>query len=256
MTPRSPWRDSSMNICFGEDLPPILRHHVHPKSHGVTRKWRPVTNRHGINKPSGGLWAAPALLPEGKWRPIPRRSAWTEWCAGEMPHWINGRYQTQLFPRRDAVFAVIDSARDARALYDAFPNENDPVAALLREEGMKLTLHGMMIDWAGVLDRQIAGIWLTERGMYETHMPDEDIVPSLYGWDAATVWFSHRDAFTPGKTWRSPQINPDPYDMGWDVNGDHTREDFGAMAREAKEAAEAMRAEMAETESDGEEPAA
>jgi len=236
MAPRSPWRDAKLNCCFGEDLPRILRHHEHRRSWGLTKKWRPIANSYA-NKPQGGLWAAPVIEPPGKWRPIPRESAWTKWCRWEMPHWINGHWQTQLYPQRDAVFAVIDCAQDAVALYEAFPNDDHPVTAALRGAGAPSHMFGKMIDWRRLLDQHISGVWLTDRGQIETHLPDEDVVPSLYGWDAATVWFS-RPAFRVGKTWPCPRIDPDPYDDGWQEDGSHVEgarerlREYGAQARQ------------------------
>lgn len=214
MTPRSPWRNASIKTCFGEDLPPLLRHHRY-RDQPVHRRFWPISNSLETNKPQGGLWAAPALLPEGKWRPIPRRSSWTQWCETEMPEWINGRWQTQLFPRRDAVFAVIGSAADAVALYEAFPHDDHPLREYLMSKGLGgLTLYKKMIDWSRLMSRHIAGVYLTEQGQWETHLPDKDVVPSLYGWDCASVWFTHGDAYTVGRTRMSPPIPADPYGYG------------------------------------------
>lgn len=254
-SPRSPWSGEGVRIAFGSELPPILRHHVHRRSHGLTRRWRPVTNIPGLNKPRGGLWAAPAHVAPGKWNPILKRSAWTDWCAGEMPHWINGRYQTRLHPRRDAVFAVIDSAADARALYAAFPNHNDPVANMLRAEGIHATVAGLPLDWEAMLRHPVAGIWVTDQGIRETRLPDDQTIPSLYTWDAASVWFGEPDAFTVGETRPSPWIEPDPYDMGWTYTGQKPdlpkrmtelramREEMLADARQRADAMRALREE-------------
>ncbi|MEV6400530.1 hypothetical protein AB0M39_38090 [Streptomyces sp. NPDC051907] len=240
MAPRSPWRDGRINVCFGEELPPLIRHHRNPRSHGLTKTWRPVRNSGRMNKPVGGLWTAPAVLPAGKWRPVPKRSTWTDWCASEAPHWINNRYQTLLRARPDAVFAVIDTAADAVALYEAFPNDGHPVAVALR--GGPSRLFGRMIDWERVLDRQIAGVYLTDRGQHETHLPEEDFVPSLYDWDAASVWFSMRDAYrTVGKPRRSPWIDPDPYGTAWDDAEDGPeRPDLGQAAAALRGANESL----------------
>lgn len=214
MATRSPWAHLPIPIMFGRELPVLLRHDLYPKT--LARlPWRPVTNDHAINKPRGGLWTAPALLPKGKWRPIPRRSTWSEWCESEMPYMINHGWQTQLFPEPDAPFAVIDTAADAVALYDAFPFDENPVAQLLAEHGVTGHIHEKMIDWQRLLSTGVAGVYLTDRGQIETRLPDTSIVPSLYGWDVATVWFGRR-AFRVGQTWKCPPIPADPYDMGWD----------------------------------------
>lgn len=208
MTPRSPWRDLKIPIRFGSELPVLLRHDPAPRTL-ARMKWRPIVNDHAVNKPRGGLWTAPALLPPGKWRPIPRRSTWTEWCEMEdMQTYINYGWQTQIFPEPGAPFAVIDSAADAVALYEAFPYDDNPVAQLLKANGMRGTILGKMIDWQGLLSTGVAGVYLTDRGQMETRLPDSDLVPSLYGWDLATVWFG-RKAFRVGETWRSPRIPVD-----------------------------------------------
>jgi hypothetical protein len=211
MATRSPWRDLKIPIRFGSELPPLLRHDSKPTSL-ARRPLRPVANQPGIPKPVGGLWTAPALLPKGKWRPIPRRSTWTEWCQGDgMETWINYGWQTQIFPEPSATFAVINSAADAVALYEAFPNDDDPVRLLLRSKGVGAGIMDKMIDWQALLNSGVAGVYLTDRGQIETRLPDQTIVPSLYSWDLATVWFG-RKAFRVGKTWPSPRLPVDPED--------------------------------------------
>lgn len=212
MATRSPWTDARIKTCFGEDLPPILRHHQHPRSYGLTKKWRHVVGTDPGNKPLGGLFTAPVYGPAGKWRPIPRRSTWTDWCESEAPEWINGRYQTQLFPERDAVLAVIDSAADARALYDAFPDAESPMALMMRELQQEMgreliAMNDRFINWAGVLTRSIAGVYVTERGFRECRWPEAGQI-SLHLWDAATVWWA-RPAYRIGKTWKSPRVGYD-----------------------------------------------
>lgn len=211
MATRSPWRDLKISIRFGSELPPLLRHDLYPTT--LARlKWRPITLRSEVNKPAGGLWTAPAILPEGKWRPIPRRSTWTEWCELEdMQTFINYSWQTQVFPDPTALFAVIDTAADAAALYEAFPSDDNPIAALMKEHGMTGGLYSKMIDWQRLLSTGIAGVYLTDRGQGETRLPDTDVVPSLYGWDMATVWFGRR-AFRVGKTRVSPRLPVEPED--------------------------------------------
>lgn len=212
MATRSPWRAlTDVPIMFGSELPVLLRHDPAPRTL-ARMKWRQITNHPGDNKPHGGLWTAPAILPPGKWRPIPRRSTWTEWCESEMPQAINHGWQTQIHPDPTAPFAVIRSGADAIALYEAFPYDDNPIHQLLKAAGLRGTIHARMIDWARLLSTGIAGVYLTERGMWETRLPDPDTgVPSLYTWDLATVWFG-RKAYRVGKTRPSPRIPVDEED--------------------------------------------
>jgi hypothetical protein len=206
MATRSPWRDLRIPIRFGSELPVLLRHD--PAPHTMARKkWRPITNHPGDSKPSGGLWTSPAVLPEGKWRPVPRRSAWTEWCEQEgMQTFVNYAWQTQIFPAPAAPFAVVDRAEDAVALYAAFPQDDHPLSRLLETCGLRTGIMSRMIDWKAMLSTGIAGVYLTHQGMVQTRLPDPDSgVPSLYTWDMATVWFG-RPAFRVGKTWPSPRL--------------------------------------------------
>ncbi len=210
MAYRSPWADSRLNVCLGADLPPLLHHHRRRVPDHEVRSWRPVVNHLGTNRPLGGLWSAPWLKPSGVWRPIPRESTWSQWCAYEFPEAINVRapYITQVHPQPAASFAVIDSAADARALYDVFPAQSprELIAQLLGNEPPEADKE-MRIDWSGLLNRHLAGVYLTDRGQHETRMPDDPgQVPSLWGWDVATVWFSQADAFTLGRTWRAPHL--------------------------------------------------
>lgn len=216
MAPRSAWRSLNISIRFGAELPPLLRHDLYPVSLARLRRWNPIHQHGAMNKPTGGLWTAPAILPKGKWRPIPRRSTWTEWCESESPNLINHGWQTRIFPDRGAPFAVIDTAADAVALYDAFPYEDNPVHDLYRKAGLEPPRSvGKIIDWQRLLNTGVAGVYLTDRGQAETRLPDETLVPSLYGWDVATVWFGRR-AFTVGETRKTPPIPVDPYGLGWD----------------------------------------
>jgi len=208
MAPRSPWRALPIPIMFGSELPVLLRHDPAPRSL-ARMKWRPIVNHPGDNKPHGGLWTAPAILPPGKWRPVPRRSTWTEWCEMEdMQSWINYGWQTQIHPDPTAPFAVIRCAADAVALYEAFPYDDNPVTQLLRAGGITGGIMDLMINWQALLSTGIAGVYLTDRGMRETRLPEQGI-PSLYTWDLATVWFG-RKAFRVGKTWRSPRLAVEP----------------------------------------------
>lgn len=211
MATRSPWRDLKIPLRFGSELPVLLRHDLKPLSL-ARRPLRPVVNQPGKNKPAGGLWTAPAVLPPGKWRPVPRRSAWTEWCEGvEMQTWINYGWQTQIYPDPLAPFAVIDRAEHAVALYEAFPDHDDPVSQLLRSQGVSGGIVDKPIDWRGLLNSGVAGVYLTEQGMRETHLPDTSVVPSLNTWDLATVWFG-RKAFRVGKTRPNPRLPVAPED--------------------------------------------
>lgn len=222
-----------LHLCAGADIPPLLRHHQHPRSYALTKPWRPITNRDIGNKPQGGASASPALLPEGKWRPIPRRSAWTQWCEyNGYAHWIDGRWQTQLFPDPHATFVVIDSAADARALYEEFPYDDNPLALLFdavrpTDPDMQFLPAALssLIHWPTALGGDISGVWLTERGQSLTRHPGRGI-PCLDGWDVATVWFS-RPAFRVGATWPSPRTEPDWHE----VNGAA----FAASPAELKE---------------------
>lgn len=211
MAPRSPWRDLEISLRFGSELPPLLRHDLYPTS--LARlKWRPLALRMDMNKPQGGLWTAPAILPEGKWRPIARRSTWTEWCEmEEMQTLINYGWHTRIYPDPSAAFAVIDTAADAVALYEAFPFHGNPIAAMLKEHGLSGGLYSKVIDWKRLMSTGIAGVYLTDRGEMETRLPDMDVVPSLYGWDLATVWFG-RKAFRVGETRPNRRLRVAPED--------------------------------------------
>jgi hypothetical protein len=212
MATRSPWRDLKIPIRFGSELPVLLRHDPAPRTL-ARQPWRPITNHPGDNKPHGGLWTAPAILPPGKWRPIPRRSEWTDWCETEgEPSWVNYGWQTQIHPDPTAPFAVISCAADAVALYEAFPWDDNPLAQLLKAAGVHGGIMDLLIDWAALLNSGVAGVYLTHWGMIETRLPDRDSgIPSLYTWDLPTVWFG-RKAFRVGKTWPSPRIPVDPED--------------------------------------------
>lgn len=206
MATRSPWRALKIPIRFGSELPVLLRHDPAPRTM-ARMKWRPITNRHGDNKPEGGLWTAPAILPPGKWRPIPRRSAWTEYCEMDgVETFINYGWQTQIHPDPTAPFAVINRAEDAIALYEAFPNDHDFISQMMKAAGIHGGIIERLIDWQALLSTGIAGVYLTDRGMRETRLPDRDSgVPSLYTWDLATVWFG-RKAYRVGKTWPCPRL--------------------------------------------------
>ncbi|MFC4328299.1 hypothetical protein ACFPC0_10725 [Streptomyces andamanensis] len=244
-TPRSPWCDLPIPIRFGSELPVLLRHDRWPTT--LARlPWRPVTNDHALNKPRGGLWTAPAILPEGKWRPIPRRSTWSEWCETEGGRDLATGWHTQIFPDPAAPFAVINCAADAVALYEAFPDEDNPIPQFLAEQGFTGHHLEKAIDWQALLSSGVAGVYLTRRGIHETRLPDMSIVPSLNTWDLPTVWFGRR-AFRVGKTWKTPPVK-ELYDdgelldalaaLGSEIISEHVRGQF-------HEELEGMKAEVA-----------
>jgi len=77
----------------------------------------------------------------------------------------------------------------------------------------------LLISWQRLAASGLAGVYLTDQGQAATRFPQERVavsngnpaqppgglpmtelpVPSLYGWDCATVWFC-KPAFTTGTT--------------------------------------------------------
>jgi hypothetical protein len=112
------------------------------------------------HKPEGGIWTCPAGAEEN----------WANWCATEMPEWIEGTDTYRLTPRAGTQVAVIDSFDDLRALIEAYP---------LRD-----ALSGTGLNFEAMA-RDFDGIWLTARGQWATRFT----TPGLYGWDVETVLF-------------------------------------------------------------------
>lgn len=199
---------------FGAELPRLLHHQFFDYGKPPGTFHQAIGMRPWVNKPEGGFWAHPVTgLPAGKWRPIPRRSAWTDWCEVEMPEWINFHTQTEVFPQPDALFALIDSREDAARLQEVFDASDHPVHAIHADQFAK-TLGGTgtrlpggpQIDFSRLAERNLSGVYLTEKGERETRFP-----LSLYGWDMTTVWFCE-PAYRLGTTWRSEFVGEPPYE--------------------------------------------
>ncbi len=209
---------SRITVCTGSDLPPLLHHHEEPTPPHTTHPWQPPLNSMVYNKPEGGLWASPVTgqRDDDEGHPIPVRSAWSDWCDRVMPEQVEGDYRTEVFAAPRAVFAVIDSAADAIALHEAFPAVNPVRRAmeeLARDSGQPLSASDMAgdlynapyIDWAQLASSYLSGVYLTATGQRATHLPRQRaVVPSLNGWDMATVWFSHPEAIRLGPTRPAP----------------------------------------------------
>jgi hypothetical protein len=207
MTPRHPQRD--IPTVKGRDLPPLARHHYH-RRRPLPREVAPPGNDHAMNKPSGGLWAAPVVEQPGRWRPVLRQTTWSaDYLDVVHPDRRALGYHTRLHPTPDAEFVIIDSAADAVAVHAAFPDNDNAVSQLLALGGMPDTILGCRIDWAALAASGIAGVYLTRHGQRTTRYPeDRRRVPSLNGWDVASVWFA-RPEFRRGSTW---PVRPIPVD--------------------------------------------
>lgn len=196
-----------IHLCRGRDLPPLLHSHPRPAPAALARPVPPHLDPMG-EKPGGGVWSSPGIGRPGVWRPIPRWSAWSDFCLDTLGA-KRVAYQTQLLPHPATRFLVIDGTADADALYAAHPDTTSPMTRLLAAGGLGDSALARRIDWLEALAAHgAAGIYLTERGRQQTRHADNPHV-RLNMWDVPSVWFARR-AYRIGRTWPRPATRPIP----------------------------------------------
>jgi hypothetical protein len=113
-------------------------------------------------KPKGGMWLCPST---SDYR-------WKHWCQDEQ--YNRHVYETEwtLKVKKGTRFLVIDTLSD--------------LLELLAQYGTELELGSYIREWEIDFERiaqDYDGIWLTERGQWETRLSE----PNLYGWDLESV---------------------------------------------------------------------
>lgn len=132
--------------------------------------FRPIKNDNFI-KPKGGIWTS-TYTPKKKYL-----SAWYEWCAIEIPGWIEPPcYFYILYPKDTAKIYTINSYEDLEKLH---------------QNGFGHTLVFLKYLDFEKIAKVYDAIHLTAKGQWRTRL---SIPYSLYGWDCeSTLWF--RDVF-------------------------------------------------------------
>jgi len=141
--------------------------------------FRPIPqDEHHVKPLAGGLWTAPVTRrhPGGGIA----STAWTDWCADEMPSVAENALFVPIQPAPDARVLYVGSLADLEAVTAAYPVD---------QFGMRFP------DW-----NRLAGNWdafyLTQTGMWETRFTR----PNLYSWDCATVLWLRPAYTTPAVT--------------------------------------------------------
>lgn len=115
-----------------------------------------------INKPDGGLWASPT---NSRW-------GWRDWCLSEdYPINLDVWTRFRLVPKaRILEIHCLDHLKDVFSRY----GRRHP---LLRE---------VVLDW-NLLRAHYDGVFLSEQGNNECHLPLELGAPDLNGWDCESL---------------------------------------------------------------------
>ena len=116
-----------------------------------------------INKPDGGLWASPT---NSRW-------GWREWCSSEnYPITLDVWTKFRLVPEaRVLEIHCLDHLRDAFSRY----GRRNPF-----QPG------GVVLDW-NLLRAHYDGVFLSEQGNSECHLPLELGAPDLNAWDCESL---------------------------------------------------------------------
>jgi hypothetical protein len=128
----------------------------------------PVWGDSGTLKPrSGGIWTSPL---DSAW-------AWEDWCLAQgLDRWLGSRWVLDVAPGTRLL--RIDSMAEMRAVHAAYGS----MRAVGSYECPTLDFPRMAAD--------VDGLWLTERGFYETRWPwEEGWFIGTSGWDCETVLF-------------------------------------------------------------------
>jgi hypothetical protein len=117
-------------------------------------------------KPRGGLWTSPI---NSNW-------GWKDWCNSESFRLCDDKNSFKLKFKTNTKILVIDSLADLINL----PKINVNYSISLKKEYPDFELLSTVCD----------AIWLTEKGMTETHL---SYPLSLYGWDCESVLIINKD---------------------------------------------------------------
>ena len=111
-----------------------------------------------LNKPDGGLWASPV---DSEW-------GWCDWCSSED------------FPITLDVWTRFRLDPEARVLEI---HCLDHLKEVFRRYGRRHPIFGeTVLDW-GLLRAHYDGVFLSEQGNRECHLPMDPGAPDLNGWD-------------------------------------------------------------------------
>lgn len=125
-----------------------------------------------MNKPDGGLWLSPKLE-DGKYI-----SSWERWCKENRALYLLSNNYISIDLRADARIFVIDS-------YECFKE----MIEIYGEKDIDYFMFKTFVspDFENV-SKRYDGIYLTEKGFNETHMPiQRDFRFNLYGWDCSSL---------------------------------------------------------------------
>lgn len=144
-------------------------------------KFTPVSNyNHHVNKPQGGLWGSPVTDDYDN-----IISTWHEWCVGN--HFTQGlsNYYIEYNIKNDSKLYIIDNQDDFINLIESY----DKVKS-------DLPINMFIYPNFEEISKDYDGIYLTQKGQFDTHMPFENISYNLYGWDCECLLLFTPDIIT------------------------------------------------------------
>lgn len=120
------------------------------------------------NKPNSAIWTSSLI---GK-----TDSAWTRWCSGEMPEWIEDVRKYVLIPRQNLHVLEISCEEDLAGLPKTEPART-------------IGIGPMVLDFQKIHSLGFSGIHLTEDGASTLHFGSVEYGLDFNAWDVeSTVW--------------------------------------------------------------------
>lgn len=157
--------DYNIRICKPDMVKNLVVVH-YGKNRFLKSKFIKIKNSPYWVKPDGGLWTSPV---DSKW-------SWKEWCDSEHFRVCDDKNSFKLKFHNDSKIAIIDSLNDLKNMPFQKPKSIFPEKSF--------TYLNKYIDFEKLVKIGIDAIWLTEKGINQTHLSQP---VNLYGWDVETV---------------------------------------------------------------------